>query len=395
MIETKQQPTTKHTEPSGLLARGRGDASPSGRWLAHPKDIHSVIFHLLCLAAYGIAFWLWKHPELARIEGPWSAAAFVAAAAIMLGWISGVDVGVNFHNHTHRRVFRKAWMNRWFSRIWTVNGGWPAFFWEYSHVTVHHAHVLSQRDWTLPVRKADGTWENYYRYCLLHWPWRYAVHFVKDFQKASRRIRRKAVTELAAFSVLWSIPFLIDPVMALLLWVLPQWIANAAVMGPGMYAQHAGRDEPDHEHEFRHSNCFVSRFFNATMFNIGYHALHHTYPWVHWSDLPELHEQMRERLIEDGAHVVPFGYYRGGMLLAAEARNNQKASATFHAQHPDYLRPEDRLAEEKTAPEAVPDCRDLPHPREAADPNERPSEERYPGTIGVQPHPSFTMGGRT
>ncbi len=310
--------------------------APTSSVLAHPKDVHCVLFHLGCLAAYGIAFFLWLHPELTGIEGPCEKGAFVACAAILLGWISGVDVGVNFHNHTHRRIFRRAWMNRWFSRLWTFSGGWPSFYWEYSHVVVHHAHVLGPRDWTLPRKKPDGSFENFYRYCMLHWPLRYAVHFARDFRRGSRRLRRKAVRELGIFLVLWSLPFFIDPVMALGLWLLPHWLANAAVMGPGMYAQHAGREEPSPEHTYRHSNCFVSRFFNATMFNIGYHALHHTYPWVHWSDLPSLHDSLREDLVRDGAHVVPFGYYRGGMLLAAASRGSERAQATFERQHPDY-----------------------------------------------------------
>lgn len=303
---------------------------------AHPKDVHCVLFHALCLAAYALAFWLYLNPSVAGVTGPLSMIAFVATAAIMLGWISGIDVGVNFHNHVHRRIFRRAWMNRWFGRLWTFSGGWPAFFWEHCH-TVHHAHVLSRRDWTLPKRRADGTWENYYAYCLLHWPWRYAVHFARDFRDGSTHRRKRAVRELAIFGALWSIPFWIDPTMALVLWVLPHWLANAAVMGPGMYAQHAGREEPDGHHTYRHSNCFVSRFFNATMFNIGHHALHHTYPWVHWSELPDLHDELRAELIADRAHVVPFGYYRAGMLLASMARGSQRARLVFEAQHPDYL----------------------------------------------------------
>ncbi len=309
--------------------------------LAHPKDIHCIVFHVLVVAAYGLAFWLYLHPERAGITSGVSKAAFIAASAIMLGWISGIDVGVNFHNHTHRRIFRRSWMNRWFGRLWTVTGGWPSFYWDYSHVVVHHAHVLGPTDWTLPRRKSDGTWENYYKYCLLHWPFRYAVHFWQDFRagRGGKRLRWRAVKELAIFAPLWLAPFFVDFWMAVWLWLLPHYIANVVVMGAGMYAQHAGREAPNGEHSLRHSNCFVSKFFNYTMFNIGYHALHHTYPYVHWSDLPAKHVEMKPRLIEEGAHVVPFGYYRGGMLLAASAgRGSKRAHETFEAQHPDYVR---------------------------------------------------------
>ena len=76
--------------------------------LSHPGDIHCIIFHLVTLFAYGFAFWLYLNPEKVHITGPWSRLAFISGASIMLGWISGIDLGVNFHNHTHRRIFRRG-----------------------------------------------------------------------------------------------------------------------------------------------------------------------------------------------------------------------------------------------------------------------------------------------
>jgi len=140
-------------------------AAPN-RWqiFADPQDRHCVIFHITCLAAYSCAFWLYQRPELSGITGPWSRVAFVVACALMLGWISGIDVGVNFHNHSHRPIFTSQFINRWFGRIWTFSGGWPSFFWEYCHVTIHHAKLLTADDWTLPKLKADGSFEDFRRY---------------------------------------------------------------------------------------------------------------------------------------------------------------------------------------------------------------------------------------
>jgi len=270
---------------------------------------------MACLLAYASAFWLYHHAKLAGITGPWSRMAFVAASAYMLGWISGINVGVNFHNHAHRRIFTSRLVNRWFGRIWTVSGGWPSFFWEYSHVTVHHARLLGPEDWTLPKRKADGSLEDFRVYALAHWPWRYMVHLRKELT-SGRGLRRKAVREFAIFLTLWSIPFWIDPIMAVWLWVLPHWIANVLVMGPGMYVQHAGCVRKCPDRLVSHSNVFLSIFFNLTMFNIGYHLEHHDHPRVHWSELPELHKGLRKELIDGAAHVVPYGNYYAAFLLA-------------------------------------------------------------------------------
>lgn len=297
-----------------------GPAETSRRRIfARPEDVHCVIFHLLVLACYACAFWIWFHPLQFGIDGPWSRAAFVVSAAFLCGWISGVDVGVNFHNHAHRRIFRAPALNRCFGRIWTFSGGWPSFFWEHAHVTVHHACLLESEDWTVARRRADGRFENLYRYILLHWPWRYAVHLFRDFRggRAGPAGGRKALYELTIFLGLYSIPFWIDPWMALCLWVLPHWVANVVTMGSGMYVQHAGCEVKSPEQPLRHSNSFLSPFFNRTMFNIGYHSVHHDFPGVHWADLPSFHDEHAERLAEGGAHIVPYGYYGAARILSS------------------------------------------------------------------------------
>jgi fatty acid desaturase len=296
------------------------------------------------MAAYGLAFFLYLYDggRLAGIDSGLSRLAFVLGCAMVLGWCSGINVGVNFHNHTHREIFNVPWLNRWFGRTWTVSGGWPSFFWQHSHVVVHHANLLGAGDWTLPKRRADGSFENPFWYSMVTWPFRYSVHLWRDFRggRGGPHVGRAALVELGIFAVLWSIPFLIDPIMALGLWLLPQWLANAAVIGPGMYAQHAGCVEKSAAKPYSHSNTYVSRFFNLTMFNIGYHVEHHDFPLVHWSALPSLHERMKPELIDKGAHVLPCGYYRAGQLLCRGVFS-KRAREAFAAQHPGYVRSSD------------------------------------------------------
>ncbi len=161
----------------------------------------------------------------------------------------------------------------------------------------------------------------------------------RDFRggRAGAISGRQALRELLIFAALWSIPFFVDPILALGLWLLPQWLANAAVIAPGMYAQHAGCVPKSASRPYGHSNTYLSRFFNLTMFNIGYHIEHHDHPLVHWSALPALHERLKGDLIEKGAHVLPFGYYRAGQLLY-RAPFASSARARFEQQHPDYVK---------------------------------------------------------
>jgi len=69
-----------------------------------------------------------------------------------------------------------------------------------------------------------------------------------------------------------------------------------------------------------HSNTFLSRFFNLTMFNIGYHVEHHEHPHVHWSALPRFHRKMKRRYVSEGYHVVPYGYYHAAHVVSRPFR---------------------------------------------------------------------------
>lgn len=312
------------------------------RPLARVEDIHCIVFHAAVLLAYATAFWLFLHPDRAGLDSVWHQAAFVLAAAALLGWVSGIDVGVNFHNHTHRRIFRSPRLNRWLGRLWTFSGGWPSYFWEHAHVRVHHANVMEASDWTLPQRRADGRFENVWVYGALHWPWRYVLHLWRDFRngRGGHHVGRRALKEVTIFAALYSIPFWIDVRMALCLWLLPHFVANCVTMGSGMYVQHAGGAPRSSGLSYQHSNTFLSRFFNLTMFNIGYHLEHHEFPGVHWADLPALHARMRQIYAAEGARVVPYGYYMASRIVS-NVRDPDGAYARFtqHDLLPVFRRP--------------------------------------------------------
>jgi fatty acid desaturase len=258
---------------------------PRRSLFAHPEDRHCVLYHAVTLCAYGLAFALWLNPGWSGLDSALDRLLFCAAAVPMLGWIGAIDLGVNYHNHSHRPVFRSAALNRWISRSWGLTSGWSAPLWRHLHVQVHHREFLGPKDWSVARRRPDGRFESRLSFQLLHWPWRTAYHMVADF-RAGRLDRRQALVELAWFAALWSIPFWIDPWMGLCLWVAPHCFANWVTLGCGMYVQHDGCHAFPADPTAQHSNEFHAPLYNWTMFNIGYHAQHHDFPGRHWSELP-------------------------------------------------------------------------------------------------------------
>ena len=258
--------------------------------LLRREDWHCVLYHAMVVAAFVVAFALWLNPELSGIDGPWKRALFAATAAPLLGWIAGIDIGVNYHNHAHRPMFTRPLLNRWFERLWTPFCAWPAKYWAHYHVAVHHARLMQPGpggDWTVRQKKADGTYESCLRYQLRVWPWRSLKNFPRELRDGHFD-KRTAAVELAWFLLLYSIPFALDPVMGLALWLLPHWCGNCITMGRGMYIQHADCEAWLEDKSQPHSANFPTPAFNLTMFNIGFHTEHHNVPGLHWSELPAL-----------------------------------------------------------------------------------------------------------
>lgn len=268
------------------------------RFLERAEDRHCVLYHLCVVAAFAAAWAAWLNPELSGLNGPWHKAAFVLVAAPLLGWICGIDLGVNYHNHTHRPIFRSRLLNTWFERLWTPFCAWPAKYWTHYHVDVHHERLMKPGDWTVRLRRADGEHESCLRYQLLIWPWRSLRNFPAEIRDGHFD-RRTAMVELLWFVVLYSLPFWIDPVMGLCLWLLPHWCGNCITMGRGMYIQHAGCEAWLEDEQQPHSSTILHLFFNATMFNIGLHATHHDFPGAHWSELPRIWQQVETAKAEE------------------------------------------------------------------------------------------------
>jgi beta-carotene hydroxylase len=303
------------------------------RFVRHPEDMHVIVFFLLHYLAIASAFWLWQHPDVTGFTDVQSKVGFSLGAGVWLGWSGGINMGINYHSHAHYPLFTNRTANLWFGRLCTLPGGIPAFWWRYKHLVVHHRKLGHREDWVQPHLGSDGRYENIWRYMLLYWPWRWGYHFFQAFRGAGVRVRRTAMKELLLTATLWAIPVVLDPWMALGLWILPAWFGGALIMGSGMYAQHAGGTSVA---RYSHSTTFLSHFFNLTMFNAGFHIEHTESPGVHWSELPRLHESLKADLIAGSAHVVPFGIYRGASLLTSFV-SADAGWQRFGEQHPDYV----------------------------------------------------------
>lgn len=224
------------------------------------------------------------------LASPMFAAAFVVPLALL-----GVLVAPLNHHHQHLGVFRWRVLNRVYDIVLALQTGVAPYTWVLHHNLGHHKNYLNQlphpspdeSHWTRP----DGTTMARLEYTL---------HLLLHHQVDVLRIGRKHPRILRAY-LLMKVP-LYAVIGAGLYWNATGFIL--AFLLPGLltlfhtcwftYEQHAGH-YPTSVYD-----ASVNRenpLFNALSWNLGYHTAHHLRPGLHWSLLPDLHQEI--------AHAIP------------------------------------------------------------------------------------------
>jgi fatty acid desaturase len=235
-------------------------------------------------------------------------------AAVMAGLLTfSAMPGSISHNHHHVPTFLKPAYNRVYEVILFLETGVVPYAWTLHHNLGHHKDYLDQEkdpaNWLL----ADGRVMSRVRYdvvgALRIYPeiWRIG----RGFPELFRRFKVWGTVSLAVLGVFIAI----DPVKALVLFVAPMPIMYLGLMD-NTYMQHSDLDTSS---DLTASRNTTSRLYNLISWNLGYHAIHHMKPHVHWSRLPELYAQME--------HQIPDGVKCDSVLLSAcTYRHSQHAA---------------------------------------------------------------------
>lgn len=169
---------------------------------------------------------------------PGWAAAWSAVFAASVWWCSNTIS----HNHLHNPLFRSRTANRAFSLFLTLLVGIPQTLWKQRHMR-HHAGVAAS---------------------------------------APRPPGARVLREAAVVGLLWLSMLAVAPWFLLLVY-LPGWGLGLALCSLQGHYEHMGGAEGGVSHH--------GVVHNALWFNDGFHAEHHRWPRMHWSELP--------------AHVIP------------------------------------------------------------------------------------------
>lgn len=257
--------------------------------LRHRSDLGPLAYTLLVLAVQLVLF--------LRVESLWATLLLV----VLFQPVQAVAIACNHYQH-HVPVFRRRLANRLYEVVLFLQTGMPPYLITLHHNLGHHPHYLEPENDTLRWKRADGSTrsllECLLRNCAGHLTWTMAIG--RRYPKVYRRFKlMAAVSAMPLLALAW-----IDLAKTLIVFALPMVLAilNVARLG---YEQHAGLGLDDH---LTASRNIESRLYNLLTFNSGYHTAHHLRPGLHWSRLPQLHDELVDRIpaeLRRGVRSIP------------------------------------------------------------------------------------------
>jgi fatty acid desaturase len=190
------------------------------------------------------------------------------------------------HNHHHLNTFRQRFWNRAFEVVMFLQLGMLPYVYTLHHNIGHHRHYRDQTRDSNRWRRADGSVMGAWEYaCIL------ALNIYPTAVRIGRRhpaVRRKFLRMAAVCAAVLAGLFALDPLNALLVFVLP--LPPALILqAQTTYHQHAGLEAQE---ALLASRSAVDPLYNLRTLNLGYHTAHHLHPTLHWSKLPAAHAEI-------------------------------------------------------------------------------------------------------
>lgn len=263
------------------------------RWLRleHPANVFPLV-HVV--AYYGLF--------LALLCG-FSGGPVVRAALVLVLCLLNYSLTIGImHMHCHRPLFRSRRLNRVVELFLCFPCIFTATEMKIYHVYYHHKGDNSPADPTSTIGcergwKAVGYWLRFTWGCR-----RFVVRelFLSEGRKRWRSLRPRFVVDFVACAAFCLLLAWCRPGDWLWLWLAPAvltgvttgyfaWLTHAlAPAGPGGEAGSVNT---------------VNNLLNFFVHNQGYHSVHHRYPGIHWSEIPDKVDMLLE--LDDGA-IVPY-----------------------------------------------------------------------------------------
>lgn len=209
---------------------------------------------------------------------------------VILLCITAFIGAVQTHNAVHSPIFCRRSLNRIYQIVLTLIYGHPVSSYVPGHNLSHHKHTQTRRD-VMRTTKARFRWNllNGLLFFFIVAPsiTRADSNYISETRHRHKRWFHQLLLELTVLLMVTATLLYFDWQRTLLYWVIPHIYAQWGIVTMNLL-QHDGCDETS---PYNHSRNFVNMRFNWWVLNNGFHGIHHEYPGVHWSLLPDLHQK--------------------------------------------------------------------------------------------------------
>ena len=194
------------------------------------------------------------------------------------------------HHHQHCKFFKSAWANRLIELSMGLQTGVVGEAWVLQHTLGHHRNYLDQSAdeaaWKTSSGRIMSELEYTLKVSLMAYPCAFKVGR-KHSKIYSRMLQNIALTLLFVGVFFW-----LNWVRTLIIFVAPMLFLLFMTVRE-TYQHHLGLSQDD---PYSASNNIVDRWYNLLTCNLGYHTAHHLQCGRHWSELPELHREIADKI---------------------------------------------------------------------------------------------------
>jgi fatty acid desaturase len=279
--------TTESIRPGTVAPLASPERTPFSRRvlkLEHPANVGPLL-HIVCwigLLAVGL---------LVPAATNWYLAVPLIVTLTLLNF--SLTIGV-LHMHTHRPLFVSRRLNRVIDALCCMPAALTAAEMREVHVLNHHRYNDGPGDVTSTAGYERGLRAVRYwiRYGTIVKNHTIRTIFAADASPGRRKRRYEFVLDLALFvAMVW----VMQLVGGYTRWALFYWIPFIVTqVNSGYFAWLTHAPARSFDDDPSKSINTVGNWLNFFIFNQGYHSVHHRYPGIHWSQIPDKLDFMRQ-----------------------------------------------------------------------------------------------------
>ena len=197
------------------------------------------------------------------------------------------------HHHQHLPTFNITPFNRILELSYALHTGVTTNLWLLHHVLGHHHHYLDQNLDESRWKRKDGKTMGVIEYTLRVAGTSYYRGYLVG-KKHPKQYRTHAIYSLVTLALAIGLT-VYQPLQSLIVFIIPM-VFGLLITAWATYDHHAGLDSQD---DFLASYNNMNSLFNLLCGNLGYHTAHHLKQGLHWSKLPELHEEIKDKIPQE------------------------------------------------------------------------------------------------